>query len=554
MNLAGAYDLHVHVDPDVVGRIVDDVTLAERFAARGLAGFALKSHYTSTAERARVVNRAVPGARVIGTITLNAAVGGLNPLAVEIAAREGARIVWLPTVDAVNEAGARDREYAHPPMWVRIERELREIGLEPPPVPVLDGDGAPLPALLDVLGVVARHQLALATGHLGRDEDLRGRRRGARARHPRRRRHAPRVPGRRIFRSRIRSRSRRAARCSSAASPRRTPESARGASRGGDPGPRAPSATCSRPTSRAAREPACRGRAAAVRATAARSRASARRRSGTITVVNSASLGGMKRPARHRRAPRPTSSGPAPAAPIAVCTRAGGDAQVIALSYGERGESGELWKQEGMTIDRVKRGAPRGGGEGRGGARRRVPPRWTSATTRSTSVRSALAAVVDAIREFDPDVLVTHTDTDPFNPDHPVAPPRRRPARGHWRPEWASRARSPSIKPAQAPPVPAPPAPSCATSRRPRSWTSRRSGSAKIEAMAAMEAQRYLQTYYAQRGEQRGNHARRATGHSEVRYAEAFQAGAAADGGRSCERSRRTVYEAAGRTGLIDST
>ena len=46
---------------------------------------------------------------------------------------------------------------------------------------------------------------------------------------------------------------------------------------------------------------------------------------------------------------------------------------------------------------------------------------------------------------------------------------------------------------------------------------------AKLEAMAAMEAQRYLQTYYAQRGEQRGNHARRASGHSEVRYAEAFQ-------------------------------
>src|SRR6201999_4413734 len=32
-----------------------------------------------------------------------------------------------------------------------------------------------------------------------------------------------------------------------------------------------------------------------------------------------------------------------------------------------------------------------------------------------------MARVVDAIREFAPDVLVTHTDTDPFNPDHPVA-------------------------------------------------------------------------------------------------------------------------------------
>jgi 4-oxalomesaconate hydratase len=46
---------------------------------------------------------------------------------------------------------------------------------------------------------------------------------------------------------------------------------------------------------------------------------------------------------------------------------------------------------------------------------------------------------------------------------------------------------------------------------------------AKVEAMAAMEAQQYLQTYYAQRAEQRGNHARRASGDGAVRYAEAFQ-------------------------------
>ena len=28
---------------------------------------------------------------------------------------------------------------------------------------------------------------------------------------------------------------------------------------------------------------------------------------------------------------------------------------MIALSYGERGESGELWKEEGQTIENVKR-------------------------------------------------------------------------------------------------------------------------------------------------------------------------------------------------------
>lgn len=168
-----AYDLHVHIAPDVMNRRIDDVSLAERFLEVGLAGFGLKSHYTSTAERAQVVERAVPGIDAVGTLTLNAAVGGLNPLAVEIAAREGARIVWLPTVDAVGEAGARDRAYpegVHPPLWARIQSELRDQGLETPAVAVVDADGAPLPALLAVLSVVARHGLVLATGHLTRDE------------------------------------------------------------------------------------------------------------------------------------------------------------------------------------------------------------------------------------------------------------------------------------------------------------------------------------------------------------------------------------------------
>ena len=83
----GGYDMHVHIDPDFVKRITDDVTLARRCLELGIAGFQLKSHYTSTAERARTVNAAVPGIHAIGAIVLNQAVGGMNALAVEIAAR-----------------------------------------------------------------------------------------------------------------------------------------------------------------------------------------------------------------------------------------------------------------------------------------------------------------------------------------------------------------------------------------------------------------------------------------------------------------------------------
>jgi Family of unknown function (DUF6282) len=172
--LRGAYDTHIHVAPDVVPRIVDDLTLARRFAELGMDGFVLKSHYNATAERAAVVRGAVPGVQALGAIVLNRAVGGLNPLAVEVAAREGARTVWLPTVDSVNESHERDVTSHNPaakvPVWVKLQLELREQGIEIPLGPVVDEAGAVLPETRAVLERVAHHGLLLATGHLARDE------------------------------------------------------------------------------------------------------------------------------------------------------------------------------------------------------------------------------------------------------------------------------------------------------------------------------------------------------------------------------------------------
>jgi hypothetical protein len=161
----------MHIAPDVVERITDDLSLARRFKELGMAGFVLKSHYGSTAERASVVRAAVPGVEVLGAVSLNRAVGGMNPLAVEIAAREGARTVWLPTVDSVNESHEREAPPgAKVPVWVKLQLELREAGLEIEPVPVVDADGAALPETRAVLAMIARHRMVLATGHLSRDE------------------------------------------------------------------------------------------------------------------------------------------------------------------------------------------------------------------------------------------------------------------------------------------------------------------------------------------------------------------------------------------------
>jgi hypothetical protein len=168
----GAYDVHIHVAPDVMRRRIDDVTLADRFAAVGMAGFVLKSHYVPTAERAEVVRRARPGVDALGAITLNASVGGLNPIAVEIAGRGGARFVWLPTVDSANQRSclAEEPEGAKPPMWAQLQADLAAAGMAADPVDVLDVDGKVLERTRQVLQLVARHDMTLATGHLHQDE------------------------------------------------------------------------------------------------------------------------------------------------------------------------------------------------------------------------------------------------------------------------------------------------------------------------------------------------------------------------------------------------
>jgi hypothetical protein len=169
--LEGAYDLQIHVGPDVIPRRIDDIDCAKEFLARGLRGFVLKSHYIQTGERAQVVSKAVPGIKAYGAVTLNHSVGGLNPVAVELAGRSGCKIVWMPTVDAANEtAGRLDGGTEKLPFWAKIQRELAAEGIAPPPLTVIDGSDNLTDAARRCLERIAKHNLILATGHLGRRE------------------------------------------------------------------------------------------------------------------------------------------------------------------------------------------------------------------------------------------------------------------------------------------------------------------------------------------------------------------------------------------------
>jgi len=204
----------------------------------------------------------------------------------------------------------------------------------------------------------------------------------------------------------------------------------------------------------------------------------------------------------------------------AVTTRNGGDARVVALSYGERGESGELWKEEGQTVENVKK--IRHGEAQRAAGHLGATFECLDLGDYPLNIDAdGLNLISDKIREFAPDVLITHTDTDPFNPDHPVAYAAVNRARG-----LAAGAGVSSAFKTISPPVlylfePHQPE---LCNFTPNTFVDITAVmEAKLQAMAEMKAQKYLQTYYTQRADQRGNHARRSSGNQDIRQAEAFQ-------------------------------
>jgi hypothetical protein len=144
-SLKGIVDLHVHSDPDSAPRSIDALEVARICRDEGMRALLLKNHFAPTVQLAYIVAKAVPGIEVYGGIVLNRAVGGINAVAVEQAAtfKGGyARVVWMPTFDAGNEANPPKRPYV-----------------------AVSKDGKLLPEVIEVLRVMAKYKLALATGH-----------------------------------------------------------------------------------------------------------------------------------------------------------------------------------------------------------------------------------------------------------------------------------------------------------------------------------------------------------------------------------------------------
>ena len=145
--------MHVHSHPDVFGRNLDDIDVAQLAKARGMRGLLLKNHVAETASRAALVMKVVPGVEVFGGIVLNKAVGGINPDAVEWMHRTyGGRgkVVWLPTFESDKHVKTLSKPDA--------------VGL------VVAPGGQVTPEMEAILKIIARENLVLATGHVHPEE------------------------------------------------------------------------------------------------------------------------------------------------------------------------------------------------------------------------------------------------------------------------------------------------------------------------------------------------------------------------------------------------
>jgi hypothetical protein len=150
---AGVIDMHVHSHPDVFGRNLDDIDVAQLAKSRGMRGIVIKNHVAETASRAALAMRVVPGVEVFGGVVLNKAVGGINPDAVEWMHRTyGGRgkVVWLPTFESDKHVKTLSKPDA--------------VGLTVAP------GGQVSPEMDAILKIVARENLLLATGHVHPEE------------------------------------------------------------------------------------------------------------------------------------------------------------------------------------------------------------------------------------------------------------------------------------------------------------------------------------------------------------------------------------------------
>ena len=206
---------------------------------------------------------------------------------------------------------------------------------------------------------------------------------------------------------------------------------------------------------------------------------------------------------------------------IATHAAAGAHVTVVCLSYGERGESAKLWRQPGMTLDRVKAGRQ---AEAEAAATILGVSDiqfWDLGDYPITLPEDSLFRLADLMRAKKPGAVLTHSKRDIYNHDHPAVTDFAQ----HARIVAQAHGHNPGIPVLGAPPVflfePHQPEqcdwrPTVLLDITPV-WAKKR---AAIECMAGQE---HLWEYYTRVAQQRGAQAAR-NSERAVTYGEGYEA------------------------------
>ena len=164
--LKGSGDIHVHTSPSLVPARKSDIwELIEACAAKKMAFAVIKWHHGDSYSAADAVNKKHEEAfHLYGGLVLNRPVGGLNPYAVDCAISLKARIIWLPTLDAVGHEKAMGQLGGFPFQEVRRKR-FPDKGIS-----ILTPDGELCDEMKEILSLINGSETVLGSGHISKEE------------------------------------------------------------------------------------------------------------------------------------------------------------------------------------------------------------------------------------------------------------------------------------------------------------------------------------------------------------------------------------------------
>ena len=170
--LQGAIELHAHAYPEFSLRMrgrVHEIEWAQLARAAGMRAIVMKSQVFPTVERANLVRRVVEGIEVFGGITLNHPVGGLNPVAAEVAGELGGKAIWMPTWSSKNDLSKSQFYLNRMKAYIRTLSQIvpgPEAGIE-----IVDG-GKLKPVVKEIVQIARDHKMYVSSGHLSIQESL----------------------------------------------------------------------------------------------------------------------------------------------------------------------------------------------------------------------------------------------------------------------------------------------------------------------------------------------------------------------------------------------